>query len=252
MYPRRATAETDMNVIDRYYRLPQGNSPVSVRAPTYGAWRLPVKAAVTILYVFLLLAGHQAARASETLSIVVLGDSLSAGYDLPAGAAWPESLGKALVANGHDVTVINAGVSGDTASGGLQRVDWSVADGTDGVILELGANDMLRGVDPDETLVALDGIIERLKERNIAVMLVGMRASPALGPEYQEKYDALFPALAEKHGLVFYPFFLDGIAAEPALNLGDGIHPNEEGVAVIVERSLPTVEAFIAQIRDGK
>jgi acyl-CoA thioesterase I len=139
----------------------------------------------------------------------------------------------------------NAGVSGDTSQGGLDRLDWSVAEGVAGVILELGANDALRGIDPGQTLAALDTIITRLKERRIAVLLAGMRAPPNMGPDYVGRFDAIFAGLAQKHGLVLYPFFLDGVAGRPELNQRDGIHPTAEGVGVIVQRMLPSVERFL-------
>jgi len=189
------------------------------------------------------------ARAGEPITLVALGDSLTAGYNLPASEAFPTRLETALRERGHDVTIINAGVSGDTASGGRDRVDWSVEDGTDGVILALGANDMLRGLDPSRTRDALDATITRLQERDIPVLLAGMMAGRNLGPEYAQAFDAIYPDLADEHDVMLYPFFLDGVAGEAALNLDDGIHPNREGVAVMVERMLPTVEAFIEGIR---
>ena len=186
---------------------------------------------------------------SRPIRLVALGDSLSAGYGLPANAAFPAVLERALKARGFAVEVGNACVSGDTASGGLERLDWSVPVGTDGVILELGANDMLRGVDPAITRRALDSIVRRLKERRIPVMLTGMRASPDLGPDYGRRFDAIYPELAAQHGLVLYPFFLEGVAGDRSLNLPDGIHPTAQGVERIVQRILPSVEAFIARIR---
>jgi acyl-CoA thioesterase-1 len=190
------------------------------------------------------------ARAEAPVTLVALGDSLTAGYNLPASEAFPAQLEAALRERGHDVTIVNAGVSGDTASGGRDRVDWSVEDGTDGVILALGANDMLRGLDPERTRAALAATIARLQERNIAVLLAGMMAGRNLGPDFAQAFDAIYPELAEENGVMLYPFFLDGVAGEAALNLDDGIHPNAEGVAVMVERMLPTVEEFIESIRD--
>lgn len=192
------------------------------------------------------------ARAEEPVTLVALGDSLTAGYNLPASEAFPAQMEAALRERGHDVTIINAGVSGDTASGGRDRVDWSVEDGTDGVILALGANDMLRGLDPARTRAALADTITRLLERDIAVLLAGMMAGRNLGPDFAQAFDAIYPELAEAHGVMLYPFFLDGVAGEAALNLDDGIHPNPEGVAVMVERMLPIVEDFIEAIRDGR
>jgi acyl-CoA thioesterase-1 len=190
---------------------------------------------------------------AETIRLVALGDSLTAGYGLPdpASSGFPAQLEAALKARGHDVTVADAGVSGDTSTGGLARLDWSIPDGTDGVIVELGANDMLRGIDPVATEAALDGILTRLGERGIAALLAGMVAAPNLGAEYGAAFDAIYPRLAGRHGAVLYPFFLDGVAAVPSLNQADGIHPNAEGVAVIVDRILPSVEELIARIEAG-
>ncbi|GAU82229.1 arylesterase precursor [Bosea sp. BIWAKO-01] len=189
------------------------------------------------------------AQTPRPLKLVVLGDSLSAGYGLPASAAFPAVLEQALRQKGHAVDIANAGVSGDVAQGGLERLDWSVPDGTDGVIVELGANDALRGFDPAVTEKALEEIITRLKARGIPVLLAGMYAPRNLGVEYTGRFDGLFRALAEKHALVFYPFFLEGIAGDRALNQPDLLHPTTQGVRVIVERILPTVERFLETIR---
>ncbi len=186
-----------------------------------------------------------AQAADKALRLAAFGDSLTAGYGLPASAAFPVRLQQALEARGRKIVIENAGVSGDTAQAGLDRVDWSIGDGVDGVILELGANDALRGLDPDETRKALDAIIVRLKQRKIAVMLAGMRAPVNMGPDYARRFDAIFKDLADKHGLILYPFFLDGVAAQRELNQNDGIHPTAAGVDVIVKRILPTVEAFL-------
>jgi acyl-CoA thioesterase-1 len=196
-----------------------------------------------------LLAAPAMAQGQRPLRIVALGDSLTAGYGLPSQAAFPAQLQQALRARGHNVEIVNAGVSGDTATGGLERLDWSVGEGVDGVILELGANDMLRGVDPAATKKSLETIVQRLKGRNIPVLMAGMLASRNLGPDYAARFDAIYPDIAKAHGLVLYPFFLDGVAGQRNLNLADGIHPNPEGVRVIVERMLPTVEKFIARLR---
>jgi acyl-CoA thioesterase-1 len=195
----------------------------------------------------LLLQGGTQAAAGRSLRIVAFGDSLTAGYGLPQSAAFPAVLERALKARGHNIEIVNAGVSGDTASGGLDRLDWSVPDGTDGVILELGANDMLRGLDPAATLRALDTIVSRLKGRGIPVLLAGMYASRNLGPAYVGRFDAIYRDLAAKHGLMLYPFFLDGVAGERTLNLPDGIHPTAQGVETIVQRMVPTVEAFLTR-----
>jgi acyl-CoA thioesterase-1 len=195
--------------------------------------------------------GALATRAApaQALRIVALGDSLTAGFGLPQNAAFPAVLERALKARGHKVEIVNAGVSGDTASGGLERLDWSVPDGTDGVIVALGANDMLRGVDPAVTKRAIETIVSRLKARGIAVMLAGMYASRNLGPDYVARFDVIYRDIAARHGLVLYPFFLEGIAGERRLNLPDGIHPSAQGVETIVARILPTVETFLARVR---
>lgn len=185
---------------------------------------------------------------NRPLRLVALGDSLSAGYGLPANAAFPAVLEKQLRAAGLAVEVANAGVSGDTSQGGLERLDWSVPDGTDGVILELGANDALRGVDPAVTEKALDTIITRLKARDIPVLLTGMYAPRNLGEAYYARFDAIYPRLAQKHGLVLYPFFLEGVAGDRRLNQPDLLHPTAEGIGVIVQSILPTVRRFIATL----
>jgi acyl-CoA thioesterase-1 len=191
------------------------------------------------------------AAKAEPYRIVGFGDSLMAGYGLNPGESFPEKLEKALQAKGHDVVIANAGVSGDTSSGGLSRLDWSVPDGTQLVILELGANDMLRGVEPAITEKNLDTMMSRLKDRKINVLLAGMRAAPNLGPDYQAEFDAIFPMLAAKYGVALYPFFLDGVAAEPAYQLEDGLHPNASGIDRMVERVLPEVEKIIAANPDN-
>lgn len=184
---------------------------------------------------------------SSGANLVGFGDSLMAGYQLGPGESFPERLEAALRARGHDVSVANAGVSGDTTSGGLSRLDWSVPDGTNLVILELGANDMLRGIPPELTEKNLDSMIARLKERNIGVVLMGMLAAPNLGPDYGDAFDAIYPRLAEKHGVPLHPFFLDGVAAQSGLLLSDGMHPNAEGVDIMVERALPVIEAALGE-----
>lgn len=188
------------------------------------------------------------ATEARTVRIVALGDSLTAGYQLAGVDAFPSVLEKALRAKGLDVAIENAGVSGDTATGGLERLDWSVPDGTDGVIVELGANDALRGLDPAITEKALDQIITRLKARNIRVLLAGMLAPRNNGEAYGKAFDAIYPRLAQKHDIPLYPFFLDGIAGDPKFNLADMIHPNPAGVRVIVERILPVAEPFVRSL----
>lgn len=189
---------------------------------------------------------------AEPLRLVAFGDSLTAGLGVPAQDAFPAQLQAALKAKGHDVVIENAGVSGDTTSAGLSRLDWSIPDGTQGVIVELGANDALRGLDPAIAEKSLDQILARLKERGIPVLMAGMLAPPNLGAAYQERFDPIFPRLAEKYGVAFYPFFLDGVAGQTKLNQADGIHPTREGVAVIVKNMLPAVEAFVAHVATGK
>ena len=207
------------------------------------AFKFPLRLA--FLAGLAILATAAAAKA-EPYRIVGFGDSLMAGYGLDAGQSFPERLEKALREKGHDVVIAKAGVSGDTTSGGLSRLDWSIPDGTRLVILELGANDMLRGIGPDITEKNLDAMISRLKARNIAVLLAGMRAAPNLGPDYQAAFDAIYPRLAGKHGVAFYPFFLDGVAADRAFLLEDGMHPNAAGIDRMVEKMLPLVEKLIA------
>ena len=192
------------------------------------------------------------AASDAPVKIVALGDSLSAGYGLPAEAAFPARLAAALKAKGIAATIVNAGVSGDTASGGLGRLDWSIPQGTEAVILELGANDAMRGIDPTVTKTALDTILKKLKDRHITVLLAGMRAPRNLGPDYVGAFDAIYPALASTHGVVFYPFFLEGVATDPKFNQGDGLHPNAAGVNLIVARILPQVEELIARARAAR
>ncbi len=179
---------------------------------------------------------------ARTLKIVAFGDSLTAGYELPADAAFPAVLERALHKDGFDVSVANAGVSGDTSSGGLERLDWSVPDGTDLTIVELGANDMLRGIDPAVTRTALDGIVSGLVKRGSKVLLTGMYASPGLDATYREHFAAIYPGLAKRYDVPLYPFFLTGIIGKPDLHLPDGLHPNAAGVDVLVANILPTVE----------
>lgn len=198
----------------------------------------------------LLVAGTGAARAQQArpVAIVALGDSLTAGYQLPPGDAFPVKLQAALKARGLDVTVENAGVSGDTSTGGLERLDWAVGDGVDAVILELGANDALRGIAPEQTEKNLDAMLTRLKERGIAVLLAGMLAPPNMGPDYGERFNGIYQRMAEKHGVALYPFFLEGVVTKANLQLEDGMHPNSKGVDVMVATILPAAEAFIKSI----
>ena len=224
------------------------------RPRTYGTKlrRVQCLAALALAALVVAFAGGARAAADRPVKIVVLGDSLSAGFGLPADAAFPARLAQALKAKGIAVSVANAGVSGDTASGGLGRLDWSVPDGTDAVIVELGANDALRGLDPKLTKTALDTILTKLEDRHIAVLFAGMQAPRNMGSDYVRAFDAIYPALASTHPVVFYPFFLDGVATDPKLNQGDGLHPNAAGVDVIVARILPQVEELIARVRAAR
>jgi acyl-CoA thioesterase-1 len=196
-----------------------------------------------------LLSGAYAQSGTKTMKIVALGDSLTAGLGLLAQEAFPAKLQAALKAKGIDATVANAGVSGDTAAGGLERLDWSVPRDTDAVILELGANDALRGLEPALTQKALNAILDELAGRHVAVLLAGMKAPRNLGSDYTAKFDAVYPALAANHRVIFYPFFLEGVAADAHLNQGDGMHPTAAGVEVIVRHILPQVEELIARAR---
>jgi len=206
-----------------------------------------------VLGLTLMAGGAAAAQApaavpAKPIKMVVLGDSLSAGLGLPAPAAFPARLQKTLKNNGIEVDMINAGVSGDTTSGGRDRLDWSVPEGTEAVILELGANDALRGVDPKVTRSALTDILTRLKARGIAVLLCGMYAPPNYGSDYAARFNAIYPELAKSFGVPLYPFFLEGVATEARLNQADGMHPTAEGVDTIVKNILPTVQAFLGAI----
>jgi acyl-CoA thioesterase-1 len=206
---------------------------------------------ILVLGVVLMTAGTGFAEPvadAKPIRIVVLGDSLSAGLGLSASAAFPERLQKSLESKGIAVDIVNAGVSGDTSSGGRDRLDWSVPDGTQAVILELGANDALRGTDPAVTRSALSDILTRLKARGIAVLLCGMVAPPNYGSDYSARFNAIYPDLAKSFGVALYPFFLEGVAADARLNQADGMHPTAEGVDVIVKNILPTVQAFLGTI----
>ncbi len=178
------------------------------------------------------------------LKLVAFGDSLTAGYGLPPDASFAMQMEKALKSKGLDVVVIQGGVSGDTTAMGLVRLDWTVPDDAKGVILELGANDSLRGQSPQEAKQNLDAIITRLKSRGIAVYLAGMLAFPNMGVDYAREFNAIYPLLSDKHKIPLYPFFLEGVATDPKLNLPDGLHPTREGIAVIVARMLPGVEKW--------
>ncbi len=186
---------------------------------------------------------------AQTIKIVAFGDSLIAGFGLKANESFPAQLENALRKKGHNVEIVNAGVSGDTTSGGLSRLDWSVQDGTDAVIVVLGANDMLRGMEPEIARKNLEQIVSRLKARKIEVILGGMRAAPNLGADYAKKFDTIYADLAKEHDILIYPFFLDGVAGQRDLNLSDGIHPTPKGVSLVVERILPSVESLIERVK---
>ena len=209
-----------------------------------------VRRALLVNFCLVALMGvAMAAGPEKTIRIVAFGDSLMAGFGLKPGEGFPEQLARLLKAKGHSFEMSNAGVSGDTTVAGLSRIDWAVPDGTDAVILELGANDALQGRPPADTRRNLDAILTQLKGRGIAVLVAGMRAPRNLGPEYTAAFDSIFPELAAKHGALLYPFVLEGVALDPKLNLADGIHPTAAGISIIAERMLPQVEELIARVR---
>jgi acyl-CoA thioesterase-1 len=180
-------------------------------------------------------------------TLLVLGDSLTAGYGLNATESFPVKLETALQAKFPGLKILNGGVSGDTASAGLARLDWALTDEVTGLIVELGANDALRGLDVEQTEAALDQILAKAKAKNLPVLLLGMKAPPNLGPDYVAAFDGLYLRLAKKYDALLYPFFLDGVAAAAALNQADGIHPNAKGVDIIVAKLLPRVEELLAK-----
>lgn len=183
--------------------------------------------------------------AAAPARVLMLGDSLTAGYGLPAAESLPSQLESLLKNQGLDVLILNGGVSGDTTAGGLARLDWALADNPAYALLALGANDALRGLSPDKAHENLDVIITRLKAKKVKVMILGMLAPLNLGRDYRESFDAIFPKLAAKHDVPLYPFLLDGVALEPKLNQRDGIHPNADGVKIIVGRLAPLVKQFL-------
>lgn len=209
-----------------------------------------VRRAILVNILGLAIAGTGVAAGPEkTVRIVAFGDSLTAGYGLKPGQGFPEQLGKLLATRGVKAEIANAGVSGDTTAAGLARLDWSIPDGTDAVILELGANDALRGSSPTEARRNLEAMITSLKKRKIEILLAGMQAPRNLGPDYTKAFDPIFPELAAKHGTLLYPFFLEGVALDPKLNLADGLHPTADGIAIITQRIAPKVEELIARVR---
>ncbi len=216
---------------------------------TSGRWVLALICAVLAVSAWAGVAARPASAGEPApVKILAYGDSLVHGYGLPAGDTFPEQLEAALVRLGLDVKVINAGNSGDTTAAGLSRLDWVLADDPGAVILALGGNDALRGIDPGDTYGNLDAILSRLTADGLPVLLAGMLAPRNLGKDYAAEFDAVFPRLAEKHGVALYPFFLEGVALDPALNQDDGIHPNAAGVAVLVERITPPVLRLIEEI----
>ena len=210
--------------------------------PSYGHWRALVQA---LGFAAGLLAAFVAPASARVLRLVILGDSLTAGYGVPPGKAFPDQLQAALTAKGWEVDVVNSGVSGDTAEDGLARYGWAVPADADALIVELGANDMLRGLPPDETKKALASILGKAKAGHLPTLIAGMRAAPNLGADYNRAFNAIYPALAEASGAILYPFFLDGVAGDPKLNQPDGLHPTAAGAAVIVSRMLPSVEDLL-------
>ncbi|HWG03421.1 MAG TPA: arylesterase [Beijerinckiaceae bacterium] len=208
-----------------------------------------IRSALLVASCLLPIVAYAAPAADPTIHIVAFGDSLTAGYQLPQDSAFPVVMEKALRADGFAVAITNAGISGDTASDGLDRLDWSVPDGTDAIILELGANDMLRGLDPALTKQALASILGKLKARRIPVLLAGMLAAPQLGQDYASRFNAIYPDLAKAYDVPLYPFFLAGMAGVADLTQSDGMHPTREGVEAIVKTMLPTVEAFLKRLR---
>ena len=211
---------------------------------SYGRWPALVQALVLAALLTFVSASDASARA---LKLVVLGDSLTAGLGVPPGKAFPDQLQAALRAKGHDVDVVNAGVSGDTAEDGLTRYGWSVPPEADALIVELGANDMLRGFPPDMTRHALAAILDKAKAAKMPTLLAGMKAAPNLGPEYGRAFEAIYPELAKSYGAILYPFFLEGVADNPKLSQPDGLHPTVAGVAVIVERILPAADELLGK-----
>lgn len=199
-----------------------------------------------------LLLGAPTAAAGDEIVIVAMGDSLTAGYDLPPSQSFPVRLEAALKERGHNVKIVNAGVSGDTAAAGRRRLNWALPPEADAVIVEFGANDALRGLDPEQTEANLDAILTELDKRRLPVLLAGMMAPPNMGPQYTRAFNAIYPALAARHDVLLYPFFLDGVAGMPRLNLADGVHPNAQGVTAIVTAILPQVEALIVRAKANK
>ena len=207
--------------------------------------RWPLYTVVAAAWIAALCVSARVHAEQQETVIVAFGDSLTSGYGLPNGEAFPSQLEAALRARGHNVRVVNAGVSGDTAGAALRRLDWAVDDDTDAVIVELGGNDALQGLPPEATRAALTEILEKLRERNLPVLLAGMEAPRNLGKEYVTAFGAIYPDLAARYDVLLYPFFLEGAALNADLMQKDGIHPNGKGVTVIVDKILPQVEALV-------
>lgn len=226
--------------------------PMSLRSNGLASTQVvSVKALVNMLTGLLVLTiatmSSAIAETAKPIRLVALGDSLTSGYGLRQSQAFPVQLQKELKARGHDVVVSNAGVAGDTSAAGLARFDWAIGDDVDAVILELGANDALRGIDPKVTRENLQKILAKLKARGIPVLLAGMRSPANWGETYSDDFDAIFPDLAKEHALVFYPFFLEGVVLNAKLNQQDGMHPNSKGVSEIVRQIIPSVEELITK-----
>jgi acyl-CoA thioesterase I len=195
------------------------------------------------------LLAAQIAFAAQPIKLLAFGTSLTQGYNLPPGTEFTVVLQQKLKAAGINATVVNAGVSGDTSSDGLSRLDWSLADHPDAAIVEMGSNDALRGIDPSLTEKNIAVMLAKFKAAHVPVLLLGMKAPRNLGPEYQKAFDPIYPKLAKEYGALLYPFMLDGVAMNPKLNQADGLHPNPEGVKVIVARVLPYVEKLVAEAK---
>lgn len=215
-------------------------------------WSLAVLLAVCLSIVSLASAEAQDKQQDKPLKIIALGDSLTAGYGVGPGEALPDRLEAALKARGLAVRIVNAGVSGETAQDGLARLDWSLDGDVDAAIVCFGGNDFLRGLPPATTRAAIDGLVGGIRARGLPVLLVGMRAPANMGADYIAAFDPIFPETAARHGALFYPFLLDGVALDASLNQRDGLHPNPRGVDIIVGRILPMVEALVAAARSRR
>lgn len=218
------------------------------RSSAYGLPAAGVNPALVAIYAALITLAwlSSALAADKPIRILAFGTSLTQGYQLPPGADFTAVLENRLKKEGLNVKIVNAGVSGDTSAGGLARLDWALSEPFDAAIVELGSNDALRALKPAQTEINLDAILTRLKAKNIKVLFTGMMSPRNLGPDYAKEFDAIFPRLAKKHAVAFYPFFLDGVAGNLKLNQADGIHPNEAGTQIIVGKIAPLVVKLIA------